>query len=436
MQISVEKTSDIGRKMTISIPHDDLDVRVARRLQEVASTVQMQGFRKGKAPLNRVREQYGDRVRDEVARDLIGETFEKALLKEKLVPIGRPNVDILHLEENHPFQYTAEFEILPEAKVGDLAGVAVELIQSEIEDVDVDALIEKMRKEYQNWKPVARKVKDGDKIIMDFEGFLDDTPFEGGKATGHQHVVGSGALIPDFEKALVGVEKDVTFDANISFPKEYHSAELAGKKTRFTITVREIMEGELPPLDAEFFKKFNVDGDLKAFKADIRGHMVTELERNVDYKNRSHIFEEWCKKNPITLPQALIEQEIQRMMHDMYHRVFGAKHTDNEKIPDFPRELFEEDAKKRVHVALLFSQYVQQNGVTVDAEKLEAHLKKIAHAYDKPEEFIATIKADKKRMEDIESLIIEETVASRLIEKAKATYKKMRYDEVISNSRA
>ena len=136
------------------------------------------------------------------------------------------------------------------------------------------------------------------------------------------------------------------------------------------------------------------------------------------------------------MPQALIEQEIQRMMHDMYHRVFGAKHTDNEKIPDFPRELFEEDAKKRVHVALLFSQYVQQNGVTVDAEKLEAHLKKIAHAYDKPEEFIATIKADKKRMEDIESLIIEETVASRLIEKAKATYKKMRYDEVISNSRA
>jgi trigger factor len=433
MQVSVETLNGLERKVTVSVPTEKVEEEVSLRLRNLARKVKVDGFRPGKVPFDVVKNRYSDSVREEVAREMVQSTLFEALQKNELIPAGYPAVEPEQLEAGKDFKYTATFEILPVFDVAELNQATVELAKSEVTDQDVNTMLDKLREQNKEWHEVSRAVKKDDKVVIDFEGYLDDKPFDGGSAQGHELVLGSGSMIPGFEDGIIGGTKDKQFDIKVTFPADYGHNELAGKEAVFKITVHKIMEGKLPELDTAFAEKFNIkDGGVDALAKDIKGNMTRELERRIGVMNREKLFDQLMESNAIDLPSALIEQEIGHLKHDMYHRVFGHEHKDDEQIPDFPRELFEEQAKRRVHLGLLFSEYVKKHAITAEKDRVDAMIEKFASAYESPDELRSWYQNSKEHMAEIEALVMEELVAEKIALDAKVSYKNMDYDSVMN----
>lgn len=432
MQVSVETLKGLERKVTVSVPTDKIEEEVSSRLKSLARTVKIDGFRPGKVPMTKVVDRYADSVRAEVARDMVQSTLFEALQEKELVPAGYPHVEPEQLEKGKDFRYTATFEVMPVFEVAELNKASVELISSEVTDKDVQEMLDKLREQNKEWHDVSRAVKKGDKVVIDFEGFLEEKAFEGGSAKGHELVIGSGAMIPGFEEGIIGGKKDKPFDINVTFPADYGHEQLAGKDTVFKITVHNVLEGKLPELNDAFAENFNIKDGIDALKKDIKENMSRELERRINMMNREKLFDKLMEVNAIDLPLALIDREIDHLKHDMYHRIFGHEHHDNEQIPDFPRELFEEQAKRRVHLGLLFSEYVKKHQIAADNDKVKAMIDKLASAYEKPEELRAWYQSSKERMAEVEALVMEEMVADKIAADAKIKHKSMDYDSVMN----
>lgn len=432
MHVSIRALSGLKHSATITVPAGDVQKEVDLRLQRLARTAKIQGFRPGKVPLSEVQRRFSGTVFKEVAGEMVQSTLFEALQENKLVPAGMPSVEFTQLEPNKDFIYTALFERFPEIKIVELSQDEIEVIFSEINDQDVEEMLTRLREQNKEWFEVTRPIQDGDKVTIDFEGLLGKEPFDGGTAKSYELVIGSGSMIPGFESGLIDGEKDKPFDIKVTFPKDYGHQDLAGKKATFKITVHQIMEGRLPALDAAFAEKFNIKEGIEALKNDIRSNMERELERRVSALNREKIFDKLIECNPFELPSALIEEEIKQLKHEMYHRLYGHEHKHDEKIPDFPRELFEEQAKRRVHLGLLFSEYVKKHELVADKERVNAMIDKLANAYEDPGELRSWYQSSKENMAEIEALVTEEMVSEKMREHAKVIEKRMSYDEVMN----
>jgi len=438
MAVSVETLEGLERKVNVSVPTDKIEEEVSSRLKTMAGRAKMDGFRPGKAPLNLVKQRYSDDVRLDVIREMLQPSLYDALKEHELTPVAAPRIEPGPIEVNQDFAYSAFFEVFPQFKIQALGEAELELISSEVTDADVDATIEKLREQHKTWEEVTRGAADGDKLVIDFDVFEGETELgEQGRGRDFEVVLGAGAVLPELEASLVGAEKDKQSEHTVDFPADWHDAVFAGKSLCFKVTVHHIMEGSLPALDDALAETFNVkEGGVGALKKDIRSHMERALERRVKELNRQTIFDAFLKLNPFDLPAALMDEEIQHLRHEFYHQVFGHEHKDDEKIPDFPRNLFEDRATRRVHLGLLFSDYVKQNEIMADKERVEAMIEKSAESYDSPEEVRAWYHDDQKHMAEIEALVIEEKAAEKLTEKAKITTKAMAYDEVMNPPKA
>ena len=433
MQVSVETLKGLERKVTISVPADKVEEEVSQRLRNLARKAKVDGFRPGKVPMNVVVKRFSDSVRQEVAKDMVQSTLYEALKSNELIPAGSPYIEPEAVEMGKDFKYTAVFEVFPHIEVNELDQAEVEVVNATVKEADVKSMLDKLREQNKDWKEVSRAVAKDDKIVMDFQGFLDGTLFEGGAAEDYELVIGSGSMIPGFEDGLIGGKIGKEFDIKVNFPKDYGHKELAGKEATFKVTVKKVMEGQLPELNDDFAKKFNIaDGGVDALKKDIKQNMERELERRVSSMNREKAFDRLLEKNKFDLPKALIDQEIEHLKHEMYHRVFGHEHSDNEQIPDFPRALFEEQAHRRVHLGLLFSEYVKKHKMDVEPARVEAMIEKFASAYESPDELRAWYKGNKERLAEIEALVMEEMVSEKILEDAKIVKIKMDYDAVMN----
>lgn len=433
MQVSVETLKGLERKVTVSVPTEKVEEEVSQRLKDLARKAKVDGFRPGKVPMSIVVKRFSDSVRQEVVKDMIQSTLYEALKEKELNPAGYPYVEPGKLEQGQDFEYTATFEVFPEIKVEELGQAEVEVIHATVKEADVKSMIEKLRDQNKDWKEVTRDVAMDDKVLIDFEGFLNDAPFEGGAAKDYELIIGSGSMIPGFEDGLVGAKLNKEFEIKVTFPKDYGHKDLAGKETKFNVTVTKIFEGQPPELDDAFAEKFNIqEGGVEALKKDIKQNMERELERRVSSMNRDKIFDKLLDKNKFELPKALIDKEIEHLKHEMYHRVFGHEHSDNETIPDFPRELFEEQAVRRVHLGLLFSEYVKKHKIDVEHSRVEAMIEKLASAYESPDELRSWYKGNKERLAEIEALVMEEMVSEKILEDAKIVKTKMDYDAVMN----
>jgi trigger factor len=433
MQVSVETLSGLERKITISVPAVEVDEAVNSRLSDLSKKVKVDGFRPGKVPKNIIVNRYSESILHEVARDLIEKTLFPALQEKELVPAGMPNVEPFKPEAGQDFQYSALFEVYPEIEINAVNKETIEKIISEVTNKDVDAMLDKLREQKKEWTPVSRAVANGDKAVISFEGFLGDEPFDGGSATDYSLVIGSGSMIPGFEEGIIGGEINKPFDIKVTFPADYGSESLAGKEAKFKITVQELFEGKLPELDDEFASEFNVkDGGVEALRKDIQENMVRELEQRLGAMNREACFNKLMELNQFDIPKSLIDGEIEHLKHAMYHRIFGNEHSDNEKIPDFPRELFEEQAKRRVHLGLLFSEFVKKHDIVADKTRVDATIEKLATAYEDPDELRKWYAANKKDREQIEALVLEEIVAESIAATATVKEKKMTYHDVMN----
>ena len=433
MQVSVETLKGLERKVTVSVPAEKVEEEVSLRLRNLARKVKVDGFRPGKVPLHVVQSRYSASVREEVAREMVQSTLYEALQKNELVPAGYPYVEPEQVEQGKDFRYTAVFEVMPVFEVAELNQAPVQLIRSEVSDKDVSEMMDKLREQNKEWHEVSHAVKQGDKVIIDFQGFLDDQPFDGGSAEGHELLIGSGAMIPGFEDGIIGGKKEKPFDIQVIFPADYGHKDLAGKEATFKITIQKIMQGKLPELNDDFAKQFNIkEGGIEALQKDIKENMVRELERRVNMINREKLFDKLMEINQIDLPMALIDKEIEHLKHEMYHRLFGHEHKENEQIPDFPRELFEEQAKRRVHLGLLFSEYVKKHEIVAEKDRVNAMIDKFASAYESPDELRAWYHSNKEHLAEIEALVMEDMVADKIAADAKLKYEDKDYDSVMN----
>ncbi len=433
MQVSVETLDGLERKLIVSLPAAKLDEEVDVRIKKLARTTKMNGFRPGKAPMSEVVKRYSDDVRLDAAKELVQSTLYDAIAGQELTPAGYPSIDILEIEAGKDLKYSAQFEVYPVVEIHELDNVDIEIVQSKVKAADVDKMIQDLRKQNQNFVPVDRAVAEGDRVTFDFEGFVDGEAFDGGSAEDYVLVIGSNSMIPGFETGMIGAEIGKPFEINVTFPTDYNHSPLAGKESVFKITVNVIEEGQLPELDDEFVEKFGIkEGGIDALKKDIEDNMTRMLERQVSSMNRETIFSKLLEKNTVALPKVLVDNEIEDLNHEMFHRVYGAKHTENEKIPNFPRELFEEQAKRRVQLGLVFSEYVKKHEMVVDKARIDAMIDKMSGAYENADELRKHYHSNKKQMEQLEGLVMEEMVADKILSTMNVKEKEMDYDSVVN----
>lgn len=431
----METLNGLERKLTISIPSERVEQEVTKRLRNLARNAKIDGFRPGKVPMNVVEKRFSNSVRAEVAEELIPSFLFDALKENNLSAAGQPTITPEHYAANEDLRFTAVVEVFPEISVAELTGEnAIEQLTASVSDADVEKMLLKLQEQNKVWDVSSQdNVQQGDKLDIDFKGFIGDEPFEGGEAKNFNLEVGSKSMIPGFEEAMIGHKQGESFSIDVSFPADYNHASLAGKDAKFDITINKIESSQLPELNDAFAEKFNItEGGLDALKKDLRQNMDRELERKLSSMNRERIFDSLLKVNTFDLPSSLIEQEIEHLKHDMFHRIYGDHHSDNEKIPDFPKELFIDQAKRRVQLGLLFSEYVELHQIKVDKDRVSAMIDKMANAYEHPQELRDYYYGKNEHLAEIEALVMEEMVAEKVSASAKLSTKNVSYDEIMN----
>ncbi|NRB41576.1 MAG: trigger factor, partial [Pseudomonadales bacterium] len=256
MQVSVETTSGLERRLTIAISADEIQKEIDKRIQKAAPNVKLDGFRQGKVPVKVVRQRFGESIRQEVLGEMMSSSFQEAVTQEKLRPAGQPKVEPKEMDPKKDFSFIATFEVYPEITLNSLSGFSISKPVTEIAGSDVDEMIETLRKQQASFADSDKAAEDGDQLNIDFEGFKDGELFEGGKAEGSNLVIGSKSMIPGFEDGLVGAKAGDEKELNLNFPDDYHAEELKGAAVVFKVKVNTVQTQSLPEIDADFMKKF------------------------------------------------------------------------------------------------------------------------------------------------------------------------------------
>src|SRR5690554_6703596 len=427
MQVSVETTSNIERRMTIGVPAQEIDQAVQKRLQETARSVRLNGFRPGKVPMSVVKRRFGDSVRQEVVGEVMRDNYIKALQEQDVNPAGWPRFEPKTMEEGKDLEFVAIFEVLPEIELGDLSKVEVEKPVSEVTDKDIDTMIDNLRRQQATMKEVKRKSKNKDVVTIDFKGSIDGEEFEGGSAEGHRLTLGSGQMIPGFEKGIVGGKAGEELEIDVTFPEDYHNEDLAGKDAKFAITIHKVEEHQLPELDQEFFKRFGIEAeDEAAFREEVKKNMERELKQALSNKVKNDVVDGLLETTELEVPAALVDQEIDRSRQDAVQR-FGGQ-VDFQQLP---KEIFEEQAKRRVKTGLLFQEVVKKNDLKADEAKVEEKIQEIASTYEQPDEVVAHFNSNPDQKAQVESSVLEDAVVDFVLGAAKVKEKKMKYEEAV-----
>ncbi len=433
MQVSVETTSGLGRKMTIQVPAQKIDVEFDKRIKDIAKQVKIDGFRPGKVPMQVIKQRYADRIKAEVAQEVMQSSLFEALKEQEITPAGMPQVEPGNVEAGQDFQYIATFEVFPEVTVEELDGAAVKQVAASVADSDVDNMLDKLRAQHKDWVVCERESQEGDKIDIDFEGFIDGVAFEGGKASHFELELGSKSMIPGFEEGLVGLKAGDEKDLMVTFPENYGKEELQGKEACFKIKLHKVTEGQLPEIDEVFIKKFESKAsDAEGFKAEIKLNMTRELNKQILQTNKDNVFTAILEKNAFDLPKALIDREVGQLKQDMVRRVFGNNQPKDMKMPNLPDDMFIDQAKRRVQLGLIISEYVKKHQLKATPERVEAWLKVHAEGYDNPEEVIKWYQSSKDRMTEVEAVVVEDQVMEKMLESAKVEAVEETYDSVMN----
>jgi trigger factor len=422
MQVSVETTSGLGRRMTVQIPADQIDQQVESKLQQLAQTVRLDGFRPGKVPLSVVKKRYGSQVRQEAAGELIASTYEQALQQENLKPAGEPSIEQVKNEAGLELEYVATFEIYPEIEQPDLADVAIERLSAEISDTDIDNMLEKLRKQRSTWTKAERASAQGDRLEIDFAGTIDGESFSGGSAKNVPLELGSNTMIPGFEEQLVGVSADEKKTIDVTFPDDYASREVAGKTAQFEIHVHAVAEAQLPELDDDFARAFGVgDGGLDKLREEITNNMQRELDAAIKSSVKKQVFEALLEKADLDVPTSLIDNEIDVLI----------KKDEAGADAGSDRSSYEEEARRRVSLGLLIADIIQRNQLQVDPEKVRETIENLAQSYEKPDEVVQWYYSNQEMLAGVQTLIMEDTVVEWVAGQAKVTEKTTTFDEIM-----
>lgn len=431
MQVSVETTQGLERRLTISVPAETVDVEVKNRLRQISKTQRINGFRPGKVPPSVIQKRYGKSVRQEVAGELMQRNFVDAIIAEKINPAGRPSFVAKSNEEGKELEFEATFEVYPEVELKDLEKIAVERPDVEVTESDVDEMFVTLQKQHQTWKENKRKTKKGDKLTIDFTGRVDGEEFEGGKAEGFELELGAGRMIPGFEKEITGMKVGEEKTIHVTFPEDYHAENLKGKDAEFDIVVHKTEGPILPEIDDEFAKLFGVEeGGVDALRAEVSKNMTRELTSAVKAKVKEQVIEGLLAGHEVDLPSALVAQEVDVLRQQAMQRFQGQ--MDPKNLPELPAEMFKEQAEKRVKIGLLLGEVIKVNELKVNDEKVNELIASAASAYEDPQEVIDYYANNKELMQQMQNVALEEQAVELLVEGAKVKDKKAKFSEIMN----
>jgi trigger factor len=434
MQASVEKTSAIGRKMSVVIPADKVETAVQARLKQLSKQVKVQGFRPGKVPMKIVDQQYRAGATNDVLGDLIQSSLAEALESEELVPAVQPDITPEPMEKGKDITYIASFDVYPEFEKLNLEGVTIHKPESEVVEADIDKVIENMRKQQISWNDIKRKSKKGDRVIVDFVGTVDGEEFDGGKAEDHAVVLGEGQMLPDFEKGIQGMKAGESKDIDVTFPEDYNE-DLGGKKAVFKIDAKTVSESVLPEIDEEFVTNFGIEsGDVAELRVEVKSNLETNLESQLSSTLRQRTFDALLEQNEAEMPLKMVQEEAGRMMQEqknqMIQQGIDPKLLENFPDPDF--EVMRPQAEKRVALGLLMMEVIRKEDLKPDESRVNSRIEKMASSYQDPSEFIEYYKTNQQALAQVQSVVLEEQVVDLLIAKADVEVEKVDASELLN----
>ncbi len=431
MQVSVETTQGLERRLTISVPAESVDVEVKNRLRQIGKTQRINGFRPGKVPPSVIQKRYGQSVRQEVAGEIMQRNFVEAIVAEKLNPAGRPQFVAKSNEDGKALEFEATFEIYPVVELKDLEAISVERPAVEVSDKDLDEMFVTLQNQHKTWKANKRKTKKGDKLTIDFTGRVDGEEFEGGKSEGFELELGSSRMIPGFETEIIGMKAGEEKTIKVTFPEDYHAENLKGKEAEFDIVVHTTEGPVLPAVDEEFAKLFGVeDGGVEALREEVSKNMSRELTQVVKAKVKEQVIEGLLSGHELDLPSALVAQEVDVLRKQAMQRFAGQ--MDPKNMPELPSNMFEEQAMRRVKIGLLLGEVIKVNELKVDEAKVNELIASAASAYEDPKEVIEYYSSNKELNQQMQNVALEEQAVELLVEKAKVKNKKMSFQEIMN----
>jgi len=431
MQVSVETTQGLERRLTISVPAESVDVEVKNRLRHIGRTQKINGFRPGKVPPSVLQKRYGQSVRQEVAGELMQRNFVDAIVAEKINPAGRPNFVAKSNEEGKALEFEATFEIYPVVELKDLASINVEKPTVEVTDGDLDEMFVTLQNQHKTWKENKRKSKKGDKLTLDFTGRIGGEIFEGGKAEGFELELGASRMIPGFETDIIGMKAGEEQTIKVTFPDDYHAENLKGKEAEFEIIVHKTEGPVVPDIDEEFAKLFGVEsGGVEALRDEVRKNMTRELTQAVKAKVKEQVIEGLLEAHDVEIPASLIAQEVDVLRQQAMQRFAGQ--MDPKNMPELPADMFEEQAKKRVKTGLLLGEVIKVNELKVDENKVNELIASAASAYEDPKEVIEYYASNKELNQQMQNVALEEQAVEVVLSGSKVKEKKASFKDIMN----
>ncbi|MGB2325695.1 MAG: trigger factor, partial [Pseudomonadales bacterium] len=413
-----------------TVPAEKIDSAVDKKVQETAKTIRLDGFRKGKVPTKVVKKRYGASIRQEVLGDVIQTSYFEALQEAKINPAGMPEIEPKEDAGEGDFSYVAVVEVYPEIELADASGLNIERQAGSITDTDVDNMIEMLRKQQSEWNEVARAAADGDQVNIDFKGFVDGEAFDGGEATGHDLVIGSGSMIPGFEDGITGMSAGEEKDISVTFPEDYQAEHLAGKEATFKITAHKVSESVLPELNDEFYAKFSPKGKGEDdFKAEIRTNMEREMTQALKGKLKNAVLDAYVELNEFDVPKALVKEELGRLKQQALQQFGGGNQQLDPSI--LPDEMFQDQADKRVKVGLLAGEVIKANEMAADEDKVKALVEEMAQGYEDPKEFVDYYLNNAEQRSQLEGVVLEDMVVEHLLAAGTVTDTEVDYETAV-----
>jgi trigger factor len=429
MQATVETLEGLERRLTITVPASNIEDAVTAELRNIAKNRRFDGFRKGKVPLKMVAQMYGNAVRNDVMGEVMQRHYIEAIVKEKINPAGSPTFAPVETKAGEDLVFTATLEVFPEIELKGLEDIKVEKPVVEVKDADVEEMIETLRTQQATWTEVEEAAEEGKRATIDFVGSIDGEEFEGGKAENFPLEMGAGRMIPGFEDGIQGKTAGMEFEIDVDFPEDYHAENLKGKAAKFAIKVNKVEARELPEVNDEFVSKFGVaEGGVDALKAEVSKNMQRELKQAVKNQIKDQALNGLVENNDISVPSALIEQEIGVLRQQAAQRFGG----NPEAAEQLPREMFEEQAKRRVVVGLLLGEVIKTEKLEADDAKVKALIEEMATAYEDPSEVISYYEGNEEMMNNMRNVALEEQAIDALIAKAQVSEKEVGFNDIMN----
>ncbi len=427
MQVELQSSEGLLRRLAIEIPANEIDVEVDRRIKDMSRRVRLDGFRPGKAPLPVVRQRYFGQVRDEVVGDVMGRAYQAAIAEQNLRPAGNPVIESVAGQPGENLNFVAAIEVYPEFAIGDLSALEIETISAEVTDADVAEMLETLREQNATWQVVGRSAKTGDRVTVNFAGTIDGEAFQGGTGEGMQVVLGEKRMLADFEAGLDGIavgEAARVFD--VAFPEEYPVENLKGKTAQFTVTATAIEEKVLPVMDDEFAGRFG-SASLSELHADVRKNMERELKQALKRQVKDTVLTVVTDSLTFDVPKALTDEEAVAMRDN-----FVRQQMPNTDASALDASLFNEQATKRVKMGLVIMEIVKSADLQVNDALVDAFIQDVAAAYDEPEHVVATYKGDREMMSNARTVVLEQQAVDHVLANTKVSVKSLGFKAVMN----